>query len=181
MRHAFVFLLSLSAASIAVGPLRAAQATHCAAGETDVFSCKLKKGKIVSLCASADLGKQAGYLQYRFGPASNVEVAIPRARSGAPPQMRLTRSADKAATYDDLTFVVGHFTYEITSFRQLQKKNATGADTPESSDTLSVRDERKSMREGDIVFNDDCAALGKPLSVGAIAATTGAKVEKGGF
>ena len=173
-------LAATMAAGLAAAPAQAADATHCAPGETDMFSCKLKKGKIVSLCASADLGKQVGYLQYRFGPASKIEFAYPKEPKGAP-QLRLTRSADKSATYDDLTFVVGHFTYELTSFRQLQKKNASGLDTPESSDTLSVRDDRKSMREGDIVFNDDCAALGKPLSVGDIAAKTGAAVEKGGF
>lgn len=177
MRIAFALLLTIAASA----PVRAADASHCAVGETDMFTCKLKKGKTVSLCASADLGKQAGYLQYRFGPASKIEVAIPREKKGGPPQMRLTRSADKSATYDDLTFVVGNFTYELTSFRQLQKKNASGFDTPASSDTLTVRDGRKSMREGDLAFNDDCAALGKPLSVSEIAAKTGAPLEKGGF
>lgn len=182
MRPTLLFRLLLAGgAAVAAAPSHAADASHCAAGETDVFTCKLKKGKTVSLCASADLGKQAGYLQYRFGPASKIEVAIPREKKGAPPQLRLTRSADKSATYDDLTFVVGNFTYELTSFRQLEKKNAQGLPTPVSSDTLTVRDDRKSMREGDLVFNDDCAALGRPLSVSEIAAKTGTKLEKGGF
>lgn len=172
---------AIVAAGLAIAPAHAADVGHCAAGETAFFSCKLKKGKTVSLCASADLGKSSGYLQYRFGAAPKLDVSIPKEKTGAPPQLRLTRSADQSATYDDLTFVVGNFTYELNSFRQLRKKNASGLDTPASSDTLTVRDDRKSMREGDLVFNDDCAALGQPLSVSEIAARTGTTLEKGGF
>lgn len=50
--------------------------SHCSTQESTVFTCSSGK-KIVSLCASKDLGKSAGYLQYRFGPKSAPEVQIP--------------------------------------------------------------------------------------------------------
>src|SRR5437868_6678757 len=46
----------------------------CAKSEHIIFSCVLKRtAKIVSLCASPDLDKERGYLQYRFGLPAKVE------------------------------------------------------------------------------------------------------------
>lgn len=44
-----------------------AVATHCKPDERVVFSCPFKHGKTASLCASADLTKTTGTLQYRYG------------------------------------------------------------------------------------------------------------------
>lgn len=53
----------------------------CAADETIIFNCATKPaGKIVSLCASKDLTKDKGYLQYRFGLPSKVELEFPEKR-----------------------------------------------------------------------------------------------------
>ncbi len=41
--------------------------THCTADERVVFSCPFKHGKTASLCASAELTKTTGTLQYRYG------------------------------------------------------------------------------------------------------------------
>ncbi|MDE2362706.1 MAG: hypothetical protein KGM42_08500 [Hyphomicrobiales bacterium] len=171
--------LLFAGAIILASPLRAQ--TLCDPTETSAFSCALKtSGKIVSLCASADLGKTTGYLQYRFGTPGKVELAVPGERTGTP-GLALTRSADAHATYDDLTFSRGPYVYEITSFRQLTPKNGDGFPTPPSSDTLGVRDDRRSMKQGDWVFNDECASLGAPLDVIAIANKIGAEVARGGF
>lgn len=41
--------------------------THCKPDERVVFSCPFKRGKTASLCASPDLTRTTGTLQYRYG------------------------------------------------------------------------------------------------------------------
>ena len=41
--------------------------SHCTTDERVVFSCQFKNGKTASLCASPDLDREKGILQYRFG------------------------------------------------------------------------------------------------------------------
>src|SRR5258705_13278099 len=54
----------------------------CVKGEKVVFSCRVKRSnKIVSLCSSAKLTKNAGYLQYRFGVPGKTELVFPKDRS----------------------------------------------------------------------------------------------------
>lgn len=64
------FALSTLAAMLAM-PDAYAQAkvvaTHCKADERVIFSCPFKHGKTASLCASSDLTKTTGTLQYRYG------------------------------------------------------------------------------------------------------------------
>lgn len=50
--------------------------THCEAGETIVFSCSTGT-RILSLCASPDVSKTSGYLQYRYGVADKLELVFP--------------------------------------------------------------------------------------------------------
>lgn len=50
--------------------------SHCANGERVVFSCRMK-GKVVSVCASAQLEARVGYVQYRYGALGKVELALP--------------------------------------------------------------------------------------------------------
>jgi heat shock protein HslJ len=53
----------------------------CEQGEQIVFSCPLKRpAKIVSLCASPDLERNRGYLQYRFGVPRRIELEFPETR-----------------------------------------------------------------------------------------------------
>jgi hypothetical protein len=54
----------------------AAAVTQCKAGETIVFSCSTGS-RILSVCASKDLSKNAGYMQYRYGPAGRPELVFP--------------------------------------------------------------------------------------------------------
>lgn len=52
--------------------------THCHADERVVFSCPFKNGKTASLCASPNLDKDNGTLQYRFGVVGKkLELAFP--------------------------------------------------------------------------------------------------------
>ena len=48
----------------------------CTGQESVIFNCSTGS-KLLSLCASPDLNKKTGYLQYRFGPKGAPELAIP--------------------------------------------------------------------------------------------------------
>lgn len=53
--------------------------THCKPDERVVFSCPFKHGKTASLCASADLTKTTGTLQYRYGVIDKTpELVYPK-------------------------------------------------------------------------------------------------------
>lgn len=49
----------------------------CAPGEVAIFSCALATGRIVSLCASPDLGETSGHLRYLYGRLGKVELVHP--------------------------------------------------------------------------------------------------------
>jgi hypothetical protein len=51
--------------------------TLCKPQESVVMSCSVQSGKIVSLCASDDLGVARGYMQYRYGRPTSVELTFP--------------------------------------------------------------------------------------------------------
>ncbi len=155
--------------------------TLCEPDEVSIFACKLKKTKkTVSLCASSDFGKDVGYMQYRFGSIGTVELTAPRQKKGHPNFM-LIRSADQHAEYNDFSFPLGRDYYRITNFRRITPQNGDGLPTPESSDTLTVTDSEKSMKEGNIVFSDECERLGNPINVDEIGRKTGTDIHKGGF
>lgn len=56
--------------------------SHCIGDERVLFSCHLGT-KVASICASPDLGKSRGYLQYRFGSIDKIELEIPKRRGHA--------------------------------------------------------------------------------------------------
>lgn len=66
-----------SATPIAAAPAQSV-ASFCTAGETVVYSCDLGS-KRVSVCASAGVNAQQGYVQYRFGkPGQPLEMETPK-------------------------------------------------------------------------------------------------------
>jgi hypothetical protein len=50
--------------------------SHCSAREKSIWSCSTKR-KTYELCASQDLGKTTGYLQYRAGRIGKIELVYP--------------------------------------------------------------------------------------------------------
>lgn len=166
--------------AVCISSFGALAATHCTEGEVTLFSCQLKKGKTVSVCASKDLSPTTGYLQYRFGKIGKIEMSLPEKMFGMP-EMALSRSADGHAEYNELLIYNGPFFYSITSFRQFTPTNSEGYPTPPSSDALMVTDSRKSMREDNIVFSDECSTLVSQVNVVAISKLTGKEVKRAGF
>lgn len=55
-----------------------APATLCNSDEKIAFPCWVSGSKMVSLCASPDLSKTTGYLQYRFGNSASIELDYPQ-------------------------------------------------------------------------------------------------------
>src|SRR5687768_12828037 len=50
--------------------------TLCDPGTT-AFSCATGGGKVLSICASAELSTETGWIQYRFGRPGAIELAVP--------------------------------------------------------------------------------------------------------
>lgn len=147
-------------------------ASLCKPEETVFFSCQLMNQKIISVCGSKDLSRNQGYMQYRFGKVSKVELQIPKENQGFP-NISMSRRVDPYSEYYGMSFNVGAFVYEITSYRQRQLNNKDGYPTSPSSDSLGVRDSRKSMREGDIVFSNECQQIGQAIRLQDISQKTG--------
>ncbi|MDB5807228.1 MAG: hypothetical protein JWN73_4550 [Betaproteobacteria bacterium] len=74
--HRAVF--SFAALACMAAAHAAPRETLCAKEEQVAFSCHVK-GKIVSLCASADLSAAGGAVQYRYGRKNALELAYPAA------------------------------------------------------------------------------------------------------
>lgn len=51
--------------------------SHCEPQEKSMWSCSVKH-KVYELCASQDLGKTTGYLQYRAGRIGKIELVFPQ-------------------------------------------------------------------------------------------------------
>ena len=93
-------LATLAALAVAPPAAAAEPVTHCKATETIVFSCSTGS-RILSICASKDLSKNSGYMQYRYGPAGKPELVFPE----------LPRHPAGVFTPGTLTFSGGGGTY----------------------------------------------------------------------
>jgi putative hemolysin len=96
-------------------PRSADRPTHCRTGESEVFNCVLEAARelVVSLCASEPLDEREGYLQYRFGPPGDVEMAYPGDTAGSYQAFEYTRYTRPRTTYLRLRFQVGNHLYVI--------------------------------------------------------------------
>jgi hypothetical protein len=73
--HTIKFFLALCVMSAAVSA-NAQIASHCRDTEKTIWACRAGT-KIYSLCASSDLSRSGGYLQYRAGRPNAVEMRFP--------------------------------------------------------------------------------------------------------
>lgn len=55
-------------------------ASHCAAEETTLFACSTGR-KLLSVCATDDLSRDAGVVQYRFGAPGGDPFVLPKAEA----------------------------------------------------------------------------------------------------
>jgi hypothetical protein len=107
-------LLSVGAAGESEPISQKTSPTLCASGEQIIFSCPTKRSaKIVSLCASRDLTKQRGYLQYRFGAADKVELEFPQSRLGSQQVFQYSHYFRAQVDLTAISFSVGGYEYSI--------------------------------------------------------------------
>ncbi len=83
MRRVFAcaVLLALCIAPCSAGAAQkgARPAHHCGPDEAVIFACPTAGDKLLSICASRQYGPDAGFLQYRYGPAGKPELTLPAA------------------------------------------------------------------------------------------------------
>lgn len=106
--------LGLAALLAGAAPAVGAGASLCTAGETVVFSCGAGKTKTVSVCASPDLTRTEGYMQYRFGMPGKTPGLVYPATKAHPGSYFLSRTvayAGGGAAY--LKFTNGEYTYVV--------------------------------------------------------------------
>lgn len=90
------------------------RASHCHSEERSVFSCRLEDSeKVISLCVSQDFSSDQGYLQYRFGPIGDVELAYPEDQQNTQ-EMFLWQSIGYSGGWDTrVQFSKGGYTYRV--------------------------------------------------------------------
>ena len=121
----FALLAALAFASAHAAP----PDTLCAKGEQVAFSCHPRnaKGKIVSLCASADLSPTAGTVQYRYGRKNALELVYPATAEDPRKVFRWGVTAYAGGGADYFRFTNGGFGYTVYSGlgRGWQKEGVT--------------------------------------------------------
>jgi hypothetical protein len=94
----------------------------CGKTEHVIFSCRTKNsakqasrspGKIVSLCASPDLDRERGYLQYRYGLPGKVELEFPQSRVGTQQKFRYTHYFRYQVDLTEISFNIDGYEYSL--------------------------------------------------------------------
>ncbi|MBY0580025.1 MAG: hypothetical protein K2P57_13405 [Burkholderiales bacterium] len=88
--------------------------TLCRNEELIAFSCTLQNKKIVSLCASSDIGKDSGYLQYRYGKdSSSVELEYPKKKVYPHSYFKQAGQQAQLGSASAISFRVGSYRYSL--------------------------------------------------------------------
>jgi hypothetical protein len=86
----------------------------CTKDEKVVFSCPLRRStKIVSLCSSQKLTKDAGYLQYRFGVPGKIELEFPDVRDESLKAFRYSHYFRAKVDSTEVSFSRNGYTYAV--------------------------------------------------------------------
>src|SRR5262245_25866074 len=89
-------------------------ASLCSKDEKIVFSCPLKRSmKIVSLCSSQKLSKDAGYLQYRFGAPGKIELEFPDNRADSLKAFKYSHYFRAKVDSTEISFSRNGYTYAV--------------------------------------------------------------------
>jgi hypothetical protein len=115
-----------SAQSPAKSTLRTLQVnTLCARNERVIFACGLRRpAKIVSVCASRDLTRDTGYLQYRFGSPAKIELEYPKDRTGTQQKFEYTHYMRALVDLNEINFSVDGVDYSVVDDYNGEEKPA---------------------------------------------------------
>jgi len=99
--------------------------TLCAKNERVIFACLLRRpAKIVSVCASKDLTRDTGYLQYRFGLPAKIELEYPKDRTGTQQKFEYTHYMRALVDLNEINFSVEGVNYSIVDDYNAEEKPA---------------------------------------------------------
>lgn len=97
----------------------------CTRDERIIFSCRVRRpAKIASLCASKDLARERGYLQYRFGLPGKIELEYPKDRTGTQEKFHYTHYFRAQFDLTEISFAIDGYEYEITDDYNGEEKPA---------------------------------------------------------
>jgi hypothetical protein len=90
-----------------------ANETLCSADEDIYFSCPLKGGKTVSVCAWGNNKPAAGTVQYRYGVPGKIEMLYPQ--NSAPPKDKffVVNASEGSVNLNIIKFKKGPYTYLV--------------------------------------------------------------------
>jgi hypothetical protein len=117
----------------AMASVTAGAASHCQGEEREVFSCALRNGKTVSICASPALSADAGYLQYRYGRLGHVELEYPSSRTGSQARFDFESHRPYQGEYESLGFEKDGYrysTYRVLTSEPGQKNRTASSRRP---------------------------------------------------
>ena len=97
----------------AVAPSALSSTTLCTKTERTHFSCKVAKDKLLSVCGSRLLTAKSGYIQYRFGTPSKVELVYPPTPDHPNGRFYFHEGAYSGGYMDHLSFKVGAYSYVV--------------------------------------------------------------------
>jgi hypothetical protein len=90
-----------------------------------IFACVLRRpAKIVSVCASKDLTRDTGYLQYRFGSPAKIELEYPKERSATQQKFEYTHYFRAQVDLTEINFSVDGVDYSVVDDYNGEEKPA---------------------------------------------------------
>ena len=141
--HAFFLIFTLFSAV----PVFAAE-NHCAPDEQVIFSCGIKgSSKVLSVCASRQLTKDKGYIQYRFGAVGKSELEFPSSREGSQTRFSYSHYFRMQVDRTEVRFTSGKYEYSVFSDYEGDMKPAINESGVRISDT-STGDEKTLLCKG---------------------------------
>jgi hypothetical protein len=100
----------------------------CKTNEKVIFSCTVQNGnKLLSVCGTKKLTKTVGYLQYRFGTKSTLELVYPSTTKGTQDKFYwyYLRGSDSAGA--ELSFNNNGYYYTIGSTQAYDENNGVSS------------------------------------------------------
>jgi hypothetical protein len=143
----------------------------CATNEHIIFSCLVASSgkrsrptvnKLASLCASPNLSKDQGYLQYRFGLPGKVELEFPASRSGTQQMFQYTHYMRFQVDLTEINFSIDGNQYQIFDTYNGEEKppiseegvNVTGAGHKDVSFVCRTRAKADYSMLADVLATD---------------------------
>lgn len=105
------------AVTLGLTSVSASAQSLCTAHEQVVFNCQIKDSrKLVSVCASRNLAKDRGYLQYRFGIRKKSELVFPPTNVGTQQRFYWGEKRPYQSAIYELMFINDGYLYTVSAY-----------------------------------------------------------------